>query len=1413
MASDKAELPKFDVSEHADDSEHAVEDDAKILVPGPSEEILKTMSSENVYLKSLKEGFQTIRKERDRRKEPFFEEEEPEVSATSSPDEKQQEETLTKKEESALKGVETCAMVNFIDPTTKIASATPAPPLNIMSAQKAATEAPPVIENVYEKLTYIFERDYKSTLRSVPYQRMRSGGNELISSLPVQPTMTGTHTGPKSGEGANVPWGGTAAKAAAPVTEPSEWHNGPFCHVYIAAVSGLDHYRTKVRPSLQAFVSQIEAAALSPEIGGGTAHYLVVYIPTGPKEEESQEETATGRVGTAFANRFQKARKRIANMQGGGEMDESVHSKDSLDSADLFSDPDDPDVGLVPTNLLTKKQRSLYKKICADNPNGKVCVLSLASLDTSESEGEISDTVAIKTQEWTAFNRMLGSVIVSGFKDRCRRYNEELRRLDAQRGPSFKSSKSKHGKRSSTPKFNLAHFFLVKESLAFTFEQMNLPAEALLHYDELRAFLPDEPVILKKSRQPKEGDDAMLLLEYADSGDYLGFRRKLRKMTDLAPVVDTVRRYLFAREIALLVRMDSPYELVSRCQEFTKTMYTIFMRGVPNLSKEEQTAREIEAAKWVVRFSWDVKIAADKFFTQLLAKEKAQNDTMSLTTPGSDYSESSEDQGQSEKAVARQLTELLDVARLFFKQLGDAKLGDENPVRFYEQKMPEDMLTAWPEWDPKSSTFPRKSSSVDEDELADLHSASLLDDAFDSPKSFELKYLELAMSIIVFGKFAERKRVASRLQGQLAEFFIRKGNLKHAARILRSIVKICRWDNWDRCHFWRLFRLAYCQRTTAKATDYLKTLVTCFTPRIAAIAPPMALSVLQKDLEAVMGDALVGEAKYGKLAFLDAGMKVLETSSDESSAEKGPDGKQLIKRYCNVGEKIRISVTIFSHLPEAISLDSLKLFVLAFGSFSTIIENRESVEEDDAFKILNFGEDIALNPGSNKFTIDWFPLSSGQCILSTIELHWRQGFFYYDCMELDDPLLAVDILPSEPTQSLTLAPSYLIPGHDQQVKITFRAGSDVVTAGKIQLSCSSGVELIPPGVDPEDGEWKDVVDIHLDQSKPGETVEVTALVRCAARDTLKRASMMMVEDDDDNDPLGLKATAMTTYLHATSEEDDLSSIPHMKTAQEVFAPILEKTALTTENVNTTWLVRGERAVISVSVLCNTPNPFTVETWELLLPEPFGVSENGDLNGALSNCEVSDGDQLAMAFECSLLGSGNGSEKDLDDPVLRLKLRDNVGKIFTQELLLDLDDLYIDATEMPVSSQNPIFVSTLAFVSLEGKVGEPISMRFTIKCASSPKPNEQLFFSVVWDESNWLVCGKVDGCLLGSEIEGAAIDVLAIPTVSGILCDFPTLSMSKTSKHGAIILHVKSIHPEQLTVLPDSQEIAVAAPNA
>ena len=1366
----------------------------------------------NAFFKTLWQGFYLLRESREDKRKPLFN-----MDPDGNFDDSQGDSKLVN-----------CVTVNFIDPTTTGTSPPVASTTNMLrAAQMQNAPAAPKITNVYEKLTYIFRRDYGSALKSVSYKSARSGSSEVISSLPVRPVLTRSHGSSGSSNGdANAPWGGTAGTAAVPVSDPSEWHSGPYCHCYIAACESLEHYKTKIRPSLQAFVSQIEAAATNFSTSSSSAHYLIVYIPCGPKSASGESEGGinTGRVGTALASRIQKARQRIANMNTTTELsNDSLHSTDSLDSSEQQT-PENGEVetGMVALNNLSRNEKDIFKKISSDFPNGKTCVLSITSLDTSEDDAVSDSGLAVKTQEWNSFNRSLGSVIVNGFKDRCHRYNEELRRLDSQRHPPKEQQKNKSKGRSSIVSFNLSYFFLVKESLAFTYEQMQLPSEALLQYDEFRAFLPDAQTKKSKRRQSSKNSEEPSgppLGMLADAGDCSGFRRKIRSETDLAPILDVVKRYLFARELCLLFKMEEPVELLSRCSIYLETVLSSRMRAISEASEDVKETAKLEAAKWAVNFLWDVKSACERYFTSFLAKEAAISDTISVDTPASDYySEASTDNdGQSERAVARRLSEMMEGARLCLKKLGDVELEGENPARADEKWITDDMVTNWGPWQPGPSrktalafdkTFERNDDSLE----VDATRALFLDGAFDSVKSFEMKYLEMTLAVVSLCRFSERHRMASRLQGEVAEYFIRKGDFWHAAKIIKAIVKRIKDDQWDRCHFWRLFRLVYCQRATAKSTDYLKTLVTCFSPRIARIAPNKALNVLQDDLEVVMADPLVGEASYGKLAFIETGMELLGISSDESSIGTGTERKAMLKRYCSVGESIRIVLTVNCYLPRAIYLDSLRLFVVTLATFSTILEKRESVEEEDACKVISVDAPVELKPGSSKYYFDWVPMTAGQYILSTVEIKWKQGCFYYDSMELGGPLLGVDVHPIDATHSLAIDPSYLVPGHTQQVKITFDAGSDMVTGGKLQLNCSRGLKLIPPGKEPESEDWQSHCDIELAPCKPGQQTVLITQVKCDAAD-LSRARKDDASSVSSGDAApGLSARAFTKYVHYQNDEVDHSKTPPMKTVLETSAALLESSALIVDGVNAVWNPSGDRAVLTISLSCHAPSIFAIEEWKLILPPPLLVAEDGDLNEGLLKCSVSNGDNLSLAFEC-VVGRGSPITSS-DEPMLNMELRDEIGKACSLNLSLNLTGLYTEVQVRGVRDRS--LSAQLELGANEATTGEPVDMTFKIDCSALLESNNvaQLVYSVLSDGSCWLLGGRVDGVAVCEKSTGhVSVALVGIPTRAGSINQFPSIVLKHKSPDGSLTpLPVRVRYPTPFTSRNQITHVAVAAPS-
>ena len=1166
--------------------------------------------------------------------------------------------------------------VNFIDPTSG-------------SDVKGATNKP---LELYEKLSNSFEEDYRSTLRQVPYKHIRSGRNEIIDELPVRPVLTRSHGG---GSGANgdalTAWGGTAGMAAAPVSDPAEWHKGPFCHVYIAACENMQTYRNKVRPSVQAFVSQIESAANNsnsgasgdgsgPAAGGNySSQYIIVFVPTdtGSKTQtDSGEQTQSGRMGMALS-RLATARQRMTSQNSTHGPDNSMHSVGTTmtgESSD-FDGQDPLDISMnstasASTNgmLFSKQDKEIFRKFNADFPNGTTCILSTLLESQTPDDPRLQ---SLKVQEWSSFMRALGSCIVDGFKDRCRRYDEELRRLQMLPGTKAGSSRSpmRPGRKGGNDKedkkseggLDLSYFFLVKESLAFTYEQMHLPTEALLQYEELRAFLPDigdtsneERKRSKRRRASLEGNSA---LEVAIAGDIFSFRKRMRSITgDLKPIAHVVMQYIFAREVCLLFKMKEPVELIKRCHNFVETMYSFHLKAAHQAKDEAEKKALLDfAEEWALTFTWDVKCASDVYFTLM-------NPTAKASLYG-EYPLVKDPDVQtilSERSLAREISSLLEFGRLRLLELGDSKLEGQNPIREQFKGTPADMRTSWDAWDPVSH---KKYDSEEPEDDGKFYSSrdNFLDEAFGSPTEYVSKYVEVASACATFGLFAGRQRIAARLQGELSEILITRGEDKAAIKTLISTVNTLAKDQWDKCHFWRLLRLASCQRRVGEPVEYLKTLVNCFGPNISSVAPSKALGILLSDLEAVIADASITGSLFRSVPFLAARLEVQQTSSGESSMAFGPERKQLNKKFCTVGENVKITLVTSSFLPKAVDVDVVNLSLVAFSTYAAKVESKTPIDKDDAFTVLSLESSTRIEPGVNTFTFDWVPKNTGQYILASIELKWKEASFFYDSLEMRRSLVGIDVLPSDPSQSITLEPYFLVPGNIQPVRIIFYSGSDVISRGTVNLTCSPGVKLIPPEEEETEENWTESCTVMLPACGTGETIVLTTSVKTP--DPL--------EEDPSDEEQALHAKVATLYRHAdyvAESKEDEANTPCMKTVLEAMVPTLEKPVLTVEAADV-YPTAVDGFIISVSLNCNSPVPYHVKSWQLELPPPIMVTEDGDLNADLFDIPVVEGEVLSFGFTCKRDPKAGDIEETKEnedvEPLLQIELEDEFGTIFNE----------------------------------------------------------------------------------------------------------------------------------------------------
>ena len=206
----------------------------------------------------------------------------------------------------------------------------------------------------------------------------------------------------------------------------------------------------------------------------------------------------------------------------------------------------------------------------------------------------------------------------------------------------------------------------------------------------------------------------------------------------------------------------------------------------------------------------------------------------------------------------------------------------------------------------------------------------------------------------------------------------------------------------------------------------------------------------------------------------------------------------------------------------------------------------------------------------------------------------------------------------------------------------------------------------------------------------------------------------------------------------------------------------------------------------------------------VLPSPLQVSKGVDLNGDLLKCRVSDGDHLALAFDCSVTEENDSLSSD--EAILRVRLCDDAGKEFSLDLSVDLDKYYLTLLEgsNPKPSTN---VSTTLFIDSEGgSVGEPVMMTFKID-SKGLESLESLSYSIAAEGSDWLIGGQVNGIVDKSSL---SCQVIGIPAVAGELVNFPKLLLRQSTPKGeSITINTQSQNPVAFQSYPKKSEIAVA----
>lgn len=1495
-----------------------------------------------------------------------------------------------------------CVAVRFVDPSTTSASAAAAAASSAAASASASASdpsgtppapggkrpaAPGSDLGLYSKLTAVLSEDYGLALRGVPYRSLRTGTAEAIDLLPIRPFLSGAGgrdaelavdpsaaAAPGSGSESGTSASAGAAADPSPSDPAQEWHRGPYCHVYLAACRDLDHYRARVRPALQAFVSQVGGAGsgnvggidggggagggkkgpgggvvIGGGSGGGSAtdqhrmaaaaahiaagavgagnhssQYLIVYVPipgaAAADRGVDEPQTPVGKAGMGLRKRLSLARSLAArsggaargddgSSGGGGDDDDATAAtassravgseeggppaKAAAEGSSLAAAAAPPPGPIVHTSKLEKE---LLRKFCSDFPHGRTVILStlLSSGDGAEAEAAAA-TSPLKNQEFKTLLQALGSAIVDGLSERVARYDEELRRLNTLRAAS--TAPSQPG--GTADEFDMANFFLIKESLAFTYDQMQLPAEALLQYEELGAIVPEGKWSFDSdprnddvgsvgggsvgassagssavSGGGKSSGSSVLadassfgMSDVAHAGDTVGFRARLRRAGGgslPSSMAYLTHQYLAAREIHLLFRTGDPVEIIRRSHRNTSRQYQVRLERVAMLAESlgesatKVTRGRAEAEAWALGSCWDVKCAADRYFSFVVNAEAS----MSTGQEEDGNPHRDPEKVREERDAACELSDLLSFARLRLLRLGDMEF-DANPVRDANIERPQDTKRPWEGW--KDLVRARKDSSFQLNrqtsdgampaDLGDLNVSSApgaivsetpensrklrsgmsrrflsrwLRNAFTSPGAYTNKYLELTSAVIALNTQSGRHRFAAQLLGEKAEFLMLQNEYKEAAQILLSIANVFSQDHWDVAHYWRLFRLAYAQRMVGDCAPYLNTLTRCFGPRLATVAPAKTANLLQSDLEAVVGEREVSDYRLGVAPFLDMNLSVQQLPGGKNAQPLGFLRKKVIKNICHVGEKIRASLMITSHLPRPIMVDKIRLLLLTSDRYEAIHTAGDGfTEEEDSFRILTIEGSQGIEPGENDFAFEWIPMTIGQYILATVEVQWKEASFAYDSSALRKPIQSIQVLPSEPTQRMELNPLFLIPGHVQQVRLTFNSGADNVKHGSVELTCSDGIKVCPPGTDVSDGNWCDNCTVALGACKPHSEVVIQTSVKSAGSTHYERQDGIVQT---------IKARVNTSYHHSLyqeiiSEKKEPESDP-MTTLLEAMVTTLDRPALTVSRSTAHFFDKGEEENIMVSIVlhCNTPVPFFLKEWNLEFPEFLEVAPDGDLNDGMFGHAVAEGEELFFAFKCMRSEKIAANLSQNGKSILHVVLKDEFGKTFRQVLPLDLDSIFKSFFNQDEYASMNTAMAELTCSGLEGVVGTPIKFTFDFDLStltslkrgfSSISSDERrssstlpIVYTIICDETCWILCGRVQGVVDRNGVDPSKFQVefVGIPTQSGVIKRWPEIlleydSSLTSAKAPPITVNVR--YPEFFNSLAYTHHAALA----
>lgn len=1251
-------------------------------------------------------------------------------------------------------------LINFIDPTSIINNSNHSNmPATSPSRRRAWNREKPKPRinhlQIFHKINMILEQRYGSTLENINYHNPTTNMVESIERLPIRTQLT-----------------------APMVTDAANWHEDPLCHVYIAACYSVDHYREKVRPAIRAFVNQIDGAAsgnesdvisaasnaAKKEFGAkknsdnkrlqvvaatkavaaakdaaapsASSQYMIIFVPINSSSIESDVspiEDLPNEVGIGFRGRFAAAGRRV-QLKEPNDDDEVVI--DSIHDSEIHSNQ---------VMLLSKEHREIYKRIRRDFERGETAILSTLL----DSENNLLEESTSQNQEFHVVLQQLARTLLSGFYDRIEKYNDELKRCE----------------RSSS---KWSRYLLLKESLSFSFEQMQLPYQAIREYEELESILPVGNIV----SDAKKDSGAYFAAIVGNSND---FRPVVRDTDNFEEIYEICMLYIVSRKINIFFLNNDPVGGLKSIYRYIKRSYAFrcdLLKSMNHAEKIHQFAVKSEAL--AMSLCWDVKLAAEPFYLPILLRSTSIQAELSPRSQATAVE------------IIKIIHKLFDFLRIRSLRLSQIRFSHDNVINksLIHRKS---TFNSWIPWEqieilehitsvPQSSK-PCFESSVlpffDNDQIFN----SFIKDIYNSEQKFQTFLINIYESLVLLNKFLKRERYMCRILADLAEVYICQNEVKKSVENLLLVIDNCANDPWDKVLSWRVFRLLLCQRKHRNAAEYFKTAAYFLGLRLYNSVPDN-IKLIQRDLNTLVSFPDVAELRWPVCPLF--GVDIFGQESKSNNTMNGSTMTNIIFQKCKVGETARITLVVSSKFAEDIVLDRIELIILTLSRYQDLVDGHRIVDKTDAAFVLAIDKPVQLPPGKSLFCFSWVATNVDQFVVSSIRFQWKETTFHHDyAIQKQNDVCGFSVQPNEPTQRISINPVFLIPGHTQTVQLTFHAGKDVINRGDVQLKCSRGLKV---KMENSNSDWQETCRFSFNSCKP--TGKLTFVAEISSESISSYSDIRNVEENREHSTLQtLEAIVTTSYNHDVIEEQ-LESVKHaevmpMTAILETSVRTLERAVLTLEKTHF-FTIDSCTAIINISILCNAPVPFVLKRWNISLPKCISLHQDGDTNDCLRFSSVIEGDRLHFTFRCII------SEHEKKDDELRenfgaslnIVLNDSCGESFHQVIPIDISSLCCKT----VVDFGESIDAKLLLGQREGLVGEPVAFTYNLQNISYVSKDihrpQMIIYRLLCNDHDWIIAGNVCGSIKVSPDDNEIdLHFIAIPTKCGKIESFPDLHLS------------------------------------